>query len=66
MRFGILKILNCIWRTPSGGSFADFINKFLRLKQQPDGWPDWTNTDEDKDREYEEQEGMKFLLLKPS
>jgi len=49
--------------TLTGGLFAEYINKFLRLKQQADGWPAWVKTDEDKDRyirEYEEHEGIKL------
>jgi len=50
-------------RTRTGGLFAEYINKFLRLKQQADGWPSWVKTEEDKDRyilEYEEKEGIKL------
>jgi len=47
--------------TKTGGLFVEYINKFLRLKQQADGWPSWVKTEEDKDRyirEYEEKEGI--------
>jgi len=50
-------------KTRTGGLFAQYINKFLRLKQQPDGWPNWVKTEEDKERyilEYEEKEGIKL------
>jgi len=46
--------------TKSGGLFTGYINTFLRLKQQADGWPSWVKTDADKDkyiRDYESREG---------
>jgi len=49
--------------TKTGGLFTEYINKFLRLKQQADGWPSWVKTEEDKERyiqEYEEKEGIKL------
>jgi hypothetical protein len=36
--------------TKKGGLFTTYINQFLRLKQQADGWPSWVKTDNDKDR----------------
>lgn len=29
--------------------FKDYVNTFLKLKQQADGWPSWVKTEEDKD-----------------
>jgi len=49
--------------TRTGGLFAEYINKFLRLKKQADGWPGWVKTEEDKERyilEYEQREGIKL------
>lgn len=49
--------------TKTGGLFADYINTFLRLKQQADGWPKPNMTEEEKDayiQNYEEKEGMKL------
>lgn len=46
-----------------GGLFVQYINKFLKLKQEASGWPEWCVTDEDKDRyirEFEKKEGIKL------
>jgi len=32
----------------TGGLFAGYIDKFLRLKQEADGWPRETMTEEEK------------------
>ena len=52
--------------TKSGGLFTDYINTFLRLKQEASGWPEWCQTTQDKEkyvREYLENEG---ILLDPT
>ena len=39
------------------------MNKFLKLKQQADGWPRWATTDEEKERylrEYFEREQIQL------
>ncbi len=48
---------------PDTGLFTNYINKFLKLKQQSSGWPSWVTTEEDKDKyivEYEEKEGIQL------
>jgi hypothetical protein len=48
-------------QTREGGLFAQYIDLFLRLKQQASGWPSWVTTEEDKDhyiQMYEEKEGI--------
>lgn len=32
----------------TGGLFAEYVNMFLKIKQEASGWPDWVKTDEDK------------------
>ena len=52
--------------TKSGGLFTDYINTFLRLKQEASGWPEWCQIIQDKEkyvREYLENEG---ILLDPT
>lgn len=34
----------------SGGIFADYINVFLKIKQEASGFPSWVKTDGDKDK----------------
>ena len=38
-------------KSGKGGLFADYINTFLKIKQEASGWPSWC-TDEDKRSEY--------------
>jgi hypothetical protein len=35
---------------PDGGLFTAYINQFMAMKQESDGWPGWVQTDQDKDR----------------
>ena len=40
-----------------------YINQFLKLKQQADGWPSWAKTEEEKARyvkDYFEHEGIQL------
>ena len=48
-------------RTRQGGLFAEYINSFLKLKQEASGWPSECLDDESKEqylREYEKTEGI--------
>jgi len=49
------------WKEFSNQLFADYINTFLRLKQQADGWPRENMTDVEKDayiEDYFNKEGV--------
>ncbi|XP_072039103.1 uncharacterized protein [Amphiura filiformis] len=49
--------------TKTGGLFTDYIDRFLQLKQEASGYPDWCVTEEDKRRyidEYFENEGVRL------
>ncbi|XP_054257504.1 uncharacterized protein LOC128982573, partial [Macrosteles quadrilineatus] len=50
-----------------GGLFTEFINKFLKMKQEASGYPEWCQTDEDKNRyirQYLDHEGISLDPLK--
>ncbi len=34
--------------TMTGGLFTEYVNTFLKLKQEASGWPDWCQTEDDK------------------
>ena len=38
-------------KSGKGGLFAEYINMFLKIKQEASGWPNWCS-DEDKRSEY--------------
>ena len=45
------------------GLFADYVNTWLKIKQESAGWPDECHTPEQKDaylRDYEEKEGIRL------
>ena len=45
----------------SGGLFAGYVNAFLKVKQESSRWPDWCDTDADKNQyinQYREREGI--------
>lgn len=73
--YQIVKIYQVFhWRNTSqydpkrkdGGLFTDFINKFLKIKQESSGWPEWCGEDPGKRQDYlnsyAENEG---ILLDP-
>lgn len=44
-----------------GGLFAEYINVFLKYKQEASGWPEWVQTEQDKVRyinSYKQHEGI--------
>jgi len=45
------------------GLFSEYIDCFLKLKQEKSGWPSWVKSGEDADRyilEYEKREGIRL------
>lgn len=45
------------------GLFRDFVNKFLKIKQEASGWPAWATTDDLKQqylRDYKAKEGIEL------
>ena len=45
----------------SGGIFTNYVNTFLKVKQEASGWPDWCKSQEDKQQyisQYLEKEGI--------
>ncbi|XP_054266921.1 uncharacterized protein LOC128989088 [Macrosteles quadrilineatus] len=47
----------------NGGLFTDFINKFLKMKQEASGFPGWCETEEDKNKyieDYFQKEGVQL------
>ncbi len=49
--------------TMTGGLFTEYVNTFLKLKQEASGWPDWCKTEDDKQTYidvYEQKEGIKL------
>jgi hypothetical protein len=50
-----------------GGLFTDFINKFLKIKQEASGYPSWCVTPQDKEkyvRDYFDHEGISLDATK--
>ncbi|XP_046666652.1 uncharacterized protein LOC124358395 [Homalodisca vitripennis] len=50
-----------------GGLFTEFIDKFLKIKQEASGYPSWCVTDEDRERyvqDYFEHEGIRLDPVK--
>jgi len=49
--------------TGTGGLFTQYVNTFLKIKQEASGWPEGCETEEQKweyIRKYEEKEGIKL------
>ncbi|VDH97141.1 Hypothetical predicted protein [Mytilus galloprovincialis] len=47
--------------TKEGGIFTEYVNTFLKIKQEASGWPEWCLTDQDKHtyiKNYFEKEGI--------
>ena len=50
-------------KTGEGGLFAEYINTFLKIKQESSGWPSWCTDDAKKSqyiKAYREKEGIKL------
>ena len=49
--------------TGQGGLFSTYVNRFLKVKQEASGWPEWCKTESDKNlyiRSYQEKEGIRL------
>ena len=56
-----------VWHFPENqrqlGLFRDYVNTWLKIKQESAGWPRWCQTEEQKQqyiREYEAREGIQL------
>ena len=48
-------------KTKTGGLFTDYVNTFLKMKQEASGWPEWCQSENDKwryIRDYHVKEGI--------
>jgi hypothetical protein len=63
--YEIIKIYEVYhWEEKSSNLFADYVNTFLRIKQESSGYPEWVKTEDDKDeyiRSYQQAEGIKLI-----
>ena len=47
----------------TGGLFTEYVNTFLKVKQEASGWPDWCKTEEDRQTYinlYHKKEGVRL------
>lgn len=49
---------------PDGGLFTAYINEFLRIKQESDGWPHECDTDEKKQAYLDDWRKREGILLR--
>lgn len=50
-------------QTNSGGAFTDYVNTFLKMKQEASSWPKWCQTEDDRYKyieEYHQREGIRL------
>ena len=64
MGYKIVKIHE-VWHFPDKTDrlFRDYIDMFLKKKQEASGWPGWCQTDQDKERylqDYKDKEGIEL------
>ena len=64
MGYKVVKIHE-VWHFPDKTDrlFRDYIDMFLKKKQEASGWPGWCKTDEDKERylqDYKDKEGIQL------
>jgi len=53
--------------TNSGGLFAEYVNMFLKLKQESSGFPSWVQNEADKDKYIEDyRRAERIALVKAS
>ena len=49
------------WEETTDSLFKGYVSKFLKIKQEASGWPDWVKTEEDKQKyikDYHEKQGI--------
>jgi hypothetical protein len=46
----------------SGGLFAEYVNMFIKLKQESSGYPSWVQSENDKDRYIEDDRAEREFL----
>ena len=63
----VIKHIHEVWHFPESqrktGLFAEYVDKWLRLKQESAGWPSWCQTLEQKREyilDYEQKEGIRL------
>ena len=63
----VIKRIHEVWHFPTQqrrtGLFADYVDKWLKLKQEASGWPSWCQTLEQKRNyivNYQEREGIRL------
>ena len=57
----VIEVYN--YRTSATHFFREYINIWLKIKQESDGWPSWVQTEEDKDKyidDFEAREGIRL------
>ena len=61
-----IQYIDEVWHFPETceGMFKDYVNTWLKIKQETSGWPEWVGDDETKRqqyiREYHEHEGIQL------
>ena len=56
-----------VWHFPSSreGLFTDYVNTWLKLKQESAGWPGWCTTEEDKASYLQQYQAREKIDLNP-
>lgn len=49
--------------TKTGGIFTNYVNTFLKVKQEASGWPDWCKSEDDKRKYIHNYYAMEGILL---
>ena len=49
--------------TNTGGLFAEYVNMFLKLKQESSGYPSWVQSEDVKDRHIEDYRRAEGIAL---
>jgi endo-1,4-beta-mannosidase len=56
--------ITCFDKSSNSGSlFAEYLNMFLKLKQESSGYPSWGQSEEDKDRYIEDYRRAERIAL---
>lgn len=52
--------------TKTGGLFSEYVNTFLKIKQESSGWPSWCQNEDDKSKYLQNYESNEGIQLDPS
>lgn len=62
-RSGILRVSHYNQKSKTGGLFTEYVNTFLKVKQEASGWPEWCVNEQVKQKYIQDYYNKEGILL---